>query len=889
MQIGFFGWRTEGLWVSDMDLLNKLTIKNLKLNKKRTIVTIIGIMLSVALVMAVAAMFFSAHASLVAFEVEEKGNYHYQFQNVPAEKVKEFQQNRKIENLYVTSAMGYAEYEGIQNENKPYLFVQAFDEGALENLAVNLLEGRLPENDKEVLIPAHLESNGGVVLEVGNKIILDVGKRVSEGYELDQNNPYNEEVEEEIVDTEPMEYTIVGIMERFPYEIESYSGPGYTLITRLNEENTTENVDVYVRYKKKVLKDHLAITAGILEVDEAAFIAVNSYSIFEQMSEEEQSETLEEVNQAQYQWSQNGYLISLETGLIGDFAMKALANAVVVVIVIIIVTSVFCIKNSFDISITEKIRQYGMLSSIGATRRQIRRNVYYEAGILGAMGIPLGVFAGLFAAYVLVHVSNYFLGESMNVKLIFAFSWPPVLFSVLLGGVTILLSARKSARKASRISPIQAIRSSNEIQLKSSKIRSPWIIRKLFGIGGEISYKNLKRSRRKYRTTVISIIICVAVFIACTSFVNMAFDVIKTEYKNTDYNLAISYPQKEMKDDVIAELRELEGVEKFSRLINSYLTMDVSSIPFSEKYLELYEDVETDDDYLEVYVLDEKSFRDYVEELNLDYEDARGKGILYNTCHEYVYDENDNGTEVQYYKYTYKTGDTISGIAPDHEAEPIDIEIGAVTEKLPLGVYHYSSNALLILGEEYDPVFENELSDVNLYFYAENATKVQKEAEKLLDNVSLNIYNGEDNVRMMESMYTLIAIFLYGFIIVIALIGVTNIFNTITTNMNLRRREFAMLKSVGMTPKEFHRMIQLESFFYGTKSLLIGIPLGIGLSYVLHSILMSGDLELMYVVPVNAILIAAAAVFLLIAVIMRYSIRKIEQQNIIETIRNENI
>lgn len=115
-----------------------------------------------------------------------------------------------------------------------------------------------------------------------------------------------------------------------------------------------------------------------------------------------------------------------------------------------------------------------------------------------------------------------------------------------------------------------------------------------------------------------------------------------------------------------------------------------------------------------------------------------------------------------------------------------------------------------------------------------NDDKLQDEFDSYLNGESYNIEKKEENVRIMNNLFTLIAIFLYGFIIVISLIGITNIFNTITTNMELRKQEFAMLKSIGMTSKEFKRMIRLESLFMGIKSLLFGILIGIILSYLIY-------------------------------------------------------
>jgi putative ABC transport system permease protein len=208
-----------------MDLLKKLTLKNLKLNQKRTIVTIIGIMLSVALITAVATMYSSAMASLISYETSEKGNFHVAFYSVSMSEVKTLENNRKIENIYLTEDVGYVKLEESKNTYKPYAFIKAFTKESLENLSVKLTEGRLPENENEIVIPTHLKTNGRITLNVGDTITLDVGTRVADGEELTQNNPFNEDVEEEIINTTSKTYKIVGIIERPASNIESYSAP----------------------------------------------------------------------------------------------------------------------------------------------------------------------------------------------------------------------------------------------------------------------------------------------------------------------------------------------------------------------------------------------------------------------------------------------------------------------------------------------------------------------------------------------------------------------------------------------------------------------------------------------------------------------------------------
>lgn len=894
-----------------MTLLNKLTLRNLKLNKKRTIVTVIGIILSVALLTAVASMFFSAKESMIRFQKQEQGDYHYGFLGVPQEKLKELSQNRKIETTYVVNNLGYAKLSGVTNEYKPYAYVREFDENALKNMGITLKEGRLPENDGEVLIPTHLKTNGGLDLKVGETIALEIGTRVSEGEKLVQSNPFNKEIPEEIVDTQTKTYKIVGIMERFAYRIEDYELPGYTFVSYLKESDSVKEADVYVRYNQDGLKDYVRATAQILEVDEEAYVALHSPGSWD-LSEEEFAALSKKVGDIKYDIVENNYLIELESGVLGDSTLNALAIAAGMVVIIIIITSVFCIKNSFDISITEKIRQYGMLASIGATRKQIKKNVYYEAAILGVLGIPVGILSGTLVAFVLIQISNLLLKGAMGIDLFFSFSYLAVLFAIVLGVVTILLSARKSANRASKIAPIQAIRNSDEIKIQAKKMKSPKWVAKLFGIGGEISYKNLKRSKKKYRTTVVSIVICVAVFIALSSFVNLAFDTVQAEFQGYDYNLSIHYQNNDEIQSKREEIRSLSGVNQFTSVVGTYLEFDADPKLITKQYLEscpeygeAYEDEDGNmvkpHESLTLQVLDETSFREYVKTLHLDYEKVKEKGILLNTVYVDHYDENQRYTQVEMEMYEKKEGDIFEGRVSleyderteEHTYKDVRIEIAKVAKEAPMGVRRYNDSAILVVGESYREIVADQERYATIYIHSENAEKTQEEIETIFKDLKndgdYHITNFAEEAEKMESFYTLIAIFLYGFITVIALIGVTNIFNTITTNMNLRRREFAMLKSVGMSRKEFNRMIRLESFFYGMKSLLIGIPIGCVLSYLIYRALSSGQMVLHYRLPVQAIIIAAVAVFLLIGIIMRYSIRKINKQNTIETIRNENI
>ena len=873
-----------------MDLLKKLTIKNLKLNKKRTIVTIIGIMLSVALITAVASMYNSCITSLVKYETYEKGDFHVVFYNVPIEETKTLKNNRKISEVFLTQDVGYANLENSKNEYKPYAFIKAFTKASLENLSVKLSEGRLPENEDEIVIPTHLKTNGRIALNVGDTITLNVGTRVSNGIELNQNDEFNKDSQEKIINTTSKTYKIVGIIERPASNIENYSAPGYTFITLLNDENILGKADAYCKYTKEGSKDYINVTANILSINEDDF---GKFEKGKFDSEEEFNKIANEVSKSKYNYNINSYLIILETDPLNNNAVGGLGTVVIITCGIIVFTSVFCIKNSFDISIAEKTKQYGMLKSVGATKKQIRKNVFFEATILGLIGIPLGLLLGVFASSILILISNSFIGDMLakGLKLVLSFSWISYAVAIGFGIITIYLSALRSARKASKISPIESIRNSNEIKIKSKKIKSPKIIKKLFGIGGEISYKNLKRNKKKYRTTVISITVSVFVFIALSYFMSLAFDQIKEELKLKDYNLwlLIDDNNDEQLEQKVIETTRLENIKNYT--ISKYDNCYITNSKYSDEYKEFMngtsaKEEDIFDSNINVKTVNNEQYKEYIKKLGLNYEKMKNKAILINNIRVGKYDEEKNKYIQKNIKmFEYKENETINCKTSDDKQ--FDVEIGIITDILPFGLEEPSNYALMIVSNDiYEKYFKS--NEIMIYYDSSNPDKLQDDIDELLKCYNYNINNIAENARMLEKVFTLVGIFLYGFIIVITLIGVTNIFNTITTNMELRKPEFAMLKSVGMTTKEFNKMIRLETVFMGIKSLLFSIPIGIGLSYLMYSALGTNQ-TLKFTIPIKSIIIAIVTVFLLITCIMKYSIGKIKKQNTIETIRNENI
>ena len=415
------------------------------------------------------------------------------------------------------------------------------------------------------------------------------------------------------------------------------------------------------------------------------------------------------------------------------------------------------------------------------------------------------------------------------------------------------MSARKSAKRASKISPINAIRNSEDIRIKNNKFKTPKLIKSIFGIGGVISYKNLKRSKKKYRTTVISIVVSIIVYLAVTGFINVAFSFIEYELPTEEYNITINYREKDEKNEniyeIINNISKLSNVERYS--YTSYTDYYITNPKFSDEYLKLYpnkldeiKQYSKEGQSLDLIIVSKNEFERYLKTLNINPKNNKTNGILVNSIYNYYMDEKGKSKTREIDMFDYKKGDIIKGNIQLYEGymtnETVperleyNIKIAGVTDKVPMGYSDPIYQPIIVLSEENTDVVINETRQKDIYISSSNADKTYDELKELFADYNVHIFNMEEEARTQKSLYILIAIFLYGFITVIALIGTTNIFNTITTNMSLRRREFATLKSIGMTNDEFNRMIRLETIFYCGKSLLIGLPIGILFTYIIY-------------------------------------------------------
>lgn len=802
-----------------MNVLKKFTFKNIMLNKKRSIVTIIGIILSTALICTVVGMFSSFQKTMINAIIENTGDYYVIFSDVKEDDIKYLKHNRNVETAGLIQKNGYIKI------SDGYSALHSYDSESIKD--INLKKGRFPKNKNEIVISSVLEEK----YQIQDNVLLNIHS--DKDIKYDKNGTPILKFEKQEV------FNIVGIIDdeskyRYYDTLTDYN----LMINKLEDFSGIANV----RVKYKNIKDTYKLTKEL---------NTKNYSV--------------EYNTELLRWS---LVSSSETNTETIYMLLA------VVIGIIILSSVFVIRNSFAISTTEKMKQFGILSSIGATKKQIKKSVIYEGLILGVIGIPLGILLGIVVINILIVFSNTILGDMIN-EMTFVVDIPllAILFSILLGMVTIYFSSIASAYRASKVSPIEALRNTNEIKIKKRKLKTPKLIKKLFGIGGDIAYKNLKRNNKKYRTTVISLVVSIAIFISLSAFIYYGFNITNVYYKEMPYNITVRLTGEE-ESEISNKIIKLNDIDSYSIKRLQTINLDIKYL--NEDGMKYIDYIGQDGMFgMPMVSIGEKNYKKYIKKLNLKYDDVKDKIIYVKNS---LYIEDNKILEL------YNFDKNMTGII---ENKKYNLEIVKTTKKDSYGLfeYAYGQGAFLISDYLMDQIGNQNIDKIDIN--SSNPDKLEETINKL-NYEDLYVDNIDAMAKQMNNMVTWISVFLYGFIIVISLIGVTNVFNTITTNMNLRSKEFAMLKSIGMTNHEFNRMIRLESILYGVKSLFIGCFIGIGISYVIYKAL-SNSVDFGFRLPIEAIMISILFILLVVGLIMKYSLNKINKQNIIETIRKDNI
>ena len=858
-----------------MNILNKLTQKHLTMNKKRTIVTIVGIILSTALMVGIGLLLSTFRESMIQEVIMERGDYNARIDDISKSNLTIIDNNSNVKSYITRNYLGYDRIP--TDETISYFKLFSVDDAYMSHLT--LIEGRLPKNSQEVVIPKYLYEQYSETLKIGNTLNLSIGDRYYEGKQVPDNAPY---YEGEYINN-PKEYklTIVGVIERDYYEDSEIGCFIYT--TGL----TSDKMDVFITYKKvnKTYEntESIAKSLGILQGDEY-------------------------YDRVEY----NTSLLALHGTSNYSNLINSMAGMLIIMLSLVSIACVIVIYNSFAISVMERKKQFGLFSSIGATKRQIKSTVLYEAMIVSLIGIPLGILSAYLGIYVVVLIMNNLLKGMFSVG--FHLSTYPlfIIIPIIFMVITIFVSASIPAKRASKISPIEAIRLNDDIKIKSKKVKSPKIIRKLFGIEGDIAYKNMRRNKKKYRITVVSLFISIVLFISFSGYMTYFLASADSYLAIPEVDVFVRYDPENSDPEVIKSIKNNSSVEDYMEYLGVPATTNTDMF---DAYTKNFQNFLVDNDYYQKHdepyyktinfiVLSNESYRKYLnmiggkEELPILYNNFNS--IVYNTGSRKSYNMNRyNNTNKTITIFSEPTNSLEDGSVQYKELFKIDKYYLSNNEFVGLGIYDDIITEVIIISsdmaEEYQLIADEptvQYGYTNIHIKAPNYKNLDKMIEEYDKEGRLsfiNYVNVKEEMKMENNMILAIKILVYGFITLVTLIGVTSVFNTINTSIALRRKEFAVLRSIGLTPSGFNKMLRFESLFFGLKSLFYAIPVSLGVIFLMY-LSMRGTVDLgTILIPWKSIFLAVILDFLVIAISMSYATKKVKKDNILDAIREENI
>src|SRR5215212_1253114 len=535
-----------------MNILTTYTLKYLRLNRKRTAVTILGVILSAALICGVFLLGVSFQKVMIDHEIFMAGNWHAQFHAVPYAKAKYITENSTVQTAMLSAPLGSAT-DGSHNTVRPYLYVTAYDALSFQNHSIKLISGRFPQNADELLISLVMIRDSGLDLKPGSTLQLAFGQRNIPDYD-ELVKAWGGEEYVALQDGETFTpsvskiYTVVGVME--PLFDETSMPAAFPALTYLDpaQLGAADKVDISI-----LARDPRSISTSAPEMAKSAGLEVN---------------TGPDGQPAKESISYNEDLLPWLGASGRSNYVRSFLLIMAVLIALIVCGSALVIYNAFAISIGERKKQFGMFASVGATSAQIRRIVLTEAGVIAAIGIPLGILGAIAGVAILVKltqgiVSQLILDAEQGLPLVVS---PLVIgLTVLFSAATILLSAWIPARRASRVSPIEAIRQSGEIEEgKPLNLRTNPLIRRVFGFEGELALKSLQRDRKRYRTTVLSLMISIILFVAFNAL-RLYTDTTRSmalKAINFDLMIDLDYRQSHARNfvDLVSQLPEVQRV-----------------------------------------------------------------------------------------------------------------------------------------------------------------------------------------------------------------------------------------------------------------------------------------------------------------------------------------
>lgn len=885
-----------------MSITKKLALRHLKQNKTRSVLTVLGITISVVMLTVI----FTCATSFAHYygerAINTNGNWHF-FVKTDYESAKKYLlSDSSLKDIGFEKDLSSEEQSyKIYSDKANYLRTGTIYQGDAQYIKDTVTckyDGALPKSDNEIMVEQSLIKNNGLELKIGDEIKIAVGSRLKG------------------------DFVILPVMGDYQFgeRFEKEKDETFKVVGILHNNEPTERGAI-IRGMSDLKSKNLVAYGKIKKITPFSYIKING--IYDKFGFTKKKRAFNVGENTGFLNSRLAFSIDKN-----DLPQVLKLTAIgIVVFAVIFVSSFAMIYNSFALSVGEQIKYLGMLSSVGATRKQKKKTLYFEGAILGGIGIILGIVLGLLTTFISQSAMNAKImtimeGYNDNIKYSTHISLWLLCLIVILAALTVFVSIISPVQKAARITAIDAIRKTDEIKRKG-KIRTPFIITKLFGFEGDIAFKNLRRNGRKSRTIIACICICAVLFLSCNYFCEIFKEASNLDYE-LPYQLTFQYSaeSKAQLEKARNYLKTNKRVKRFYSIweawysilrgdINPYDNSRLYDMSFQNEsiFVDKYKFIATQDITYTAHLLDDEDFNALCKKNGIDYKkyyspdkDGSIKTIVINGIDrndEPIFNNNllgktigcydidsekterenkldENGNQVYFY---YKTGCTsiykfCDFIKYDKDNPICNLDSSGVAFYAPKCVYDKYSD------------------DDSFYFdYGIETDEPYKVEKELKDYLSENeaegdVYNNYNWMMKEKSIISAVQFLSYAFILLITLITVFNIINTMTAQIAGRKKELAMLKSVGMTPKEFKKTLIFESMFYGLFGLLFGVPLSLVINRVVGYII-SKDNPIPFSVNIWLYLIACVAVFVIIGLTMIYSLKLIKNNSIIDSLKDD--
>ena len=922
------------------NIVHYVTRQYMKQNKKRTLTAFAGIVCMVLLMTCVFVGKDTAIAYLERVASKKDGLWHVSMYDVTEKELEQVNALPYVEQTAVSADQGFTDFSLSANDQRPYLFVKSYSPQCFDWMNITLKSGRLPENSGEIVLSETALSDGAEI-EVGDTIQAEFFTRSVTGIDPDTEKTffpfYGIDLEYGETVSVPQAFPYYGENDSFRENREFLGTSGTYEVVGIIEQPSWEDTGS---------AGYPAICG--LDSQEAAGLGQFNLSIILDLNRVPSSygQDLRDIA-GTHEIDFNNYLLAF-SGNSSDTTINAVVGFLTVFFTaMIILASVLLIYNVFRLSFRERSRYLGMLASVGATRRQKRGSVYYEAGTLLLPALPLGILAGLGIVELGMLGINPFLGKLLMLERYLDTGAIPLSVSpralaavILLSIATTLLSAFLPARKIGKIGPIESIRGNADTKNRTFRMR-PGLIRR-FKAEGMLAADTVSRQKKSSKAVVsaAAVFMIVMMLASCgAAAISRIVDVkigssgdITVNSGDWDY-----FVTGDNRSEIKALARELSAEEDVASVRQWYTGLFVSTVSMDTYSQEYWDDMR---DLFGLYYRRELSVEEFMELAPVNEQSVNLLAVDSETLDEIaaiagadaealksshaaiVVNDGSMSTDTvriwqmtpERYRYYYissltdlEKGDRISMkiYSPAKEEQvPFSVDIAGFVTKEQLDKYvtlngHQiwlivstaTCEAIMDINEEADGNSYGVLT-TDLYIRMANPNSpVLDRLESFSNQDSSNMAVVPANITqtMSSAILTIVRVLLVCFVILTSAICLLNLVNSINGRLAERRREFAILKSIGMTGKQLRKMLLMEC-----AALLLKTVLPVLLITGLSVLVMHRGLTLIFgnvYLPIPWIPCAGAAVLAFLAVViitLRAGFSK-ENANLLEEIRSESI